>query len=88
MAHVHQNDKGFKVIRTESLVETLKLGGIAMCDSCNGASFTGYYIAVLNRWYCDKCFNEWYAWAKRYDEDSKIEERNFERYSSKLGLNK
>lgn len=86
MAKIHQNDKGFKVIRTETLTEALSLGGIAICDSCNKASYTGYYIAVLNSWYCDNCYDEWYSTAKRYDEDSAIEERNFRYNCTVLGL--
>lgn len=86
MAKIHQNDKGFKVIRTESLTEALKLGSVAICDSCNKTSFTGFYIAVLDRWYCDECYAEWYRTAKRYEEDSAIEDRNFKFYSGLLGL--
>ncbi len=84
MAHKHENEKGFLVIRTELLEEALRLGGIAICDSCNKSNYTGYYIAVLNRWYCDKCYEEWYAGAKRYTEDIPIETRNYNHYSKIL----
>lgn len=86
MAHKYDNEKGFLIIKTENLSEALVLGGIAICDSCNKSSFTGYYIAVLNRWYCDKCFVSWYKMAKRYSEDTIIEEYNFKRVSSLFDL--
>jgi hypothetical protein len=86
MAKIHTNDKGFKVIRTESLSETILLGGIAICDYCNNSSYTGYYIAVLNSWYCDECFNDWYSIATYYKEDASTEERNFNHYAQILGV--
>lgn len=86
MAHKHENEKGFSVIRTETLSEALRLGGIAICDWCNKSSYTGYYVAVLNHWYCDECFNDWYKRAKRYPEDIRIEERNYQRTSQLFNL--
>lgn len=78
MARIYENDKGFKVIRTDNMSEVLKLGGVAMCDSCNQFNRIGYYIAVLNSWYCDKCFNEWYEQATYYKEDAHIERACFD----------
>ena len=85
MAHKHKNEKGFLVIRTEQS-EITCLGGLGICDDCNQKSHTGYLIAVLNRWFCDKCFTEWYNRAKYYKEDRHIEKRTFEYYKSKLEL--
>ena len=76
---VKENDKGFKIIEM-SMVEVNELfGGDGICDFCNKASLTGYYIAVLNSWYCPECYEDWLKEAKRYDEDIPFEERNFER---------
>lgn len=86
MAHKHENEKGFLIIKTETISEALKLGGMAICDSCNKASFTGFYIAVLNYWYCENCFNDWNSRAKRYYEDTKIEERNYQRHAQLFNL--
>ena len=46
---------------------------LKMCirDRCNGTSNTGYYVAVLNCWFCPKCYNEWYGCATHYPEDIK-----------------
>lgn len=76
---VKENDKGFKVIEMSMVEVNELLGGYGICDFCNKASFTGYYIAVLNSWYCPECYEDFLKKAKRYDEDIPIEERNFER---------
>jgi len=81
MAKKFENEKGFLIIKTENVDDTLKLGGLGICDYCNKADFTGYYIAVLNAWYCEECFNDWYKRAIRYSEDIKYEEKNFNFYS-------
>ena len=54
MAKIVDNPKRFKVIEL-SRNELAKIGGIGICDRCNGTSNTGYYVAVLNCWFCPKC---------------------------------
>lgn len=56
------------------------------CDRCNGTSNTGYYVAVLNCWFCPKCYNEWYGCATHYPEDINIENKNFEYYKNLFDL--
>ena len=51
MAKIVDNPKRFKVIEL-SRNELAKIGGIGICDRCNGTSNTGYYVAVLNCWFC------------------------------------
>lgn len=86
MAKRINDKKGFLVIET-SLTECVeKIGGIGICDYCNSSSFTGYYIAVLNCWYCEKCYKNWTQRAKRYEEDSHIEKRNFDYYAKLLEI--
>ena len=46
MAKIVDNPKRFKVIEL-SRNELAKIGGIGICDRCNGTSNTGYYVAVL-----------------------------------------
>lgn len=87
MAYIYNNKKGFKVIRTENRLEVLMLGGVGVCDWCNDTSKTGYLVAVLNHWYCDECFHEWYQRAIFYDEDVSIETKNFNYFLSVYGLN-
>ena len=57
MANIKDNKKGFKVIQIsrKELVEELgQYGAIGICDYCNETASTGYYIAVLNQWFCPK----------------------------------
>lgn len=59
MANIKDNKKGFKVIQIsrKELVEELgQYGAIGICDYCNETASTGYYIAVLNQWFCPKCY--------------------------------
>lgn len=63
---------------------------ICICDWCGKpcpASEKGCYIAVLNQWYCEKCFGEWQARATWYLEDADIERKNFEFYAPRFGIN-
>lgn len=83
MAEIVENEKGFKVISC-SMSETTKFGGIGICDRCNNAAFTGYLVAVLNRWYCEPCYLSWMIRAVNYPEDQKIEDRNFNEYKKIL----
>lgn len=64
-----------------------------LCDNCNDLLNADpkhhpvvYYVAVLNRLFCAKCYKEWYAHATRYTEDIPYEEKHFNRYAKKLNL--
>ena len=73
MANIKDNKKGFKVIQIsrKELVEELgQYGAIGICDYCNETASTGYYIAVLNQWFCPKCYQAWYHRATYYPEDA------------------
>lgn len=86
MAKKVENSKGFLVIEVSGIESIEKIGGMAICDSCNSHHSQGYYIAVLNQWVCPDCYNEWIARAKRYEEDIRIEQRNYDLHSQLLGL--
>lgn len=89
MANIKENKRGFKVIQVSrsELMDKLGLyGARGVCDRCNGITSTGYYIAVLNQWFCPKCYQDWYHRAKRYPEDVAIENKNFEFYKNMFGL--
>lgn len=83
MAKILESKKDFKLIEC-SMGETTKFGGMAICDSCNSSDFTGVVICVLNSWYCKKCFDDWHKRAIYYPEDSRTEERNFNRFKEIL----
>jgi len=78
MAEIIRNEKGFKVIKTSISEINQSVGGLGICDKCNVSSFTGYYVAVLNYWICEECYNEFLGRAKRYKEDTEIEQRNYD----------
>ena len=85
MAQTKRNKKGFWLIEcTEE--EICNIGGGGICDNCGQPSDKGVYVAVLNRWLCPKCFDEWYNTAIRYEEDSNIEFRNYQYYATLLGI--
>jgi hypothetical protein len=91
MAKAFINEKGFKIIECSALENVNLGGGMGICDFCGNHSSTfsttGYYIAVLNSWYCEDCYNEWVKGAINYPSDRKIEDRNFEMYKDILGIN-
>lgn len=89
MAKIIENKKGFKIIRIDRSELIKRLAGygcVGICDSCSLPSVTGYYIAVLNQWFCKKCLYEWYDNAVNYPEDRNIEEKNFEFYKKLFEL--
>ena len=62
---------------------------ICICDWCGNSflpSEKGCYIAVLNQWYCQKCFEEWAERATWYPEDVDCERKNFEFYAPRFGI--
>ena len=61
-------------------------GSPGICDYCGKPSENGYYIAVLNQWFCPKCYEEWKKDARYYPEDRPVEERNYQYYSKLLGV--
>lgn len=84
MAEIVENSKGFKVIKMSSVETCQALGGMGICDCCNTGPREGYYIAVLNSWYCEKCYKSFIDYAHNYPEDRRIESNNFEKVINQL----
>lgn len=83
MAKKVENEKGFLVLeisRSEMIGKLGRYGSIGICDSCGMPANKGYYIAVLNQWFCEDCFKEWYERATRYKEDEFYEKEKFDFY--------
>lgn len=80
MAKVIESKKGFKLIQCTTVDVAQVFGGAGICDRCNDAPQTGVYIAVLNAWYCKKCFEDWHETATNHESDRDIENKNFEHY--------
>jgi hypothetical protein len=83
MAKVVNNYKGFKVLeisRDEMMDKLTRYGCLGICDMCNRPASVGYYVAVINQWMCEDCYKDFVKSVDRYEEDMRIEDRNFDRY--------
>lgn len=79
------NAKGFKVINVpRKILEAATGQKKCVCDDCLSSPEYGYYVAVLNRWLCPTCYKHWIACATRYEEDTPIEEKNYNFYMKLL----
>jgi len=80
-----KSKQGYKVIKFLNLnpIEVFE-GGLSICDSCNEADFNGYYISVLNRYYCEKCFKNFEKRTPFYKEDLVYEKHNYKNIIFKL----
>lgn len=92
MAKIKENEKGFKVIEVTAN-EMVKIGCGNICDHCGEPHFgTGYYIAVLNRWFCPACYEDWYGTATNYanehNADGRVETKNFNFFCNLLNIGK
>lgn len=90
MAKIYENEKGFKIIEVTAR-EMLKIGRGDICDNCGEQQLdNGYYVAVLDQWFCPTCFEMWYDGAINYaspgNTDARIENRHFEFHENLLGL--
>ena len=86
MAKIVEFDR-FKVIKASAKEMFDAVGSPGICDYCSERPEHGYYIAVLNKWFCQKCWKEFKKRAVWYPEDAQIEERNFKHYAFCLGIN-
>lgn len=83
MARIVKNYKGFKILeikREEMLDKLSRYGSLGICDSCMRPASVGYYIAVINQWFCEDCYKDFLKTIDRYEEDERIENKNFEHY--------
>lgn len=86
MARIINNIKGFKVIEISS-IEMFAIGCGNICDHCEKTSENGYYVAVLNRWFCPACYEEWRKHASPTTRgDLWVESKNFDYYKMLLGI--
>lgn len=85
MAKVVEFDR-FKVIKASAKEMFEAVGSPGICDYCSERPEHGYYIAVLNQWYCPKCWEEFKKRAVWHPEDAMVEDRNFTCYGLALGI--
>lgn len=72
------------IVYEATAFETMRLGGIGVCDECNTASLNGYLVPVLNHYMCPSCYEEWNERAVYYPEDIPHEERVAEYYEKMI----
>ena len=83
MAKIEKTEKGFVIIKT-TVTESYDWGGYGICDNCNKVTFDGVLIPVLNMWFCEKCYKNWYEHAEYYPEDKEFEEKKLKYYKGIL----
>ena len=76
----------FLVIEATRNEMSIACGSPGICDYCGTPSVNGYYIAVLNKWYCPKCYEDFKKLAVWRHHDHVIEDRNFKCYGQLLGV--
>ena len=98
MAQLYKNDKGFLVIEMnhKEATEICNFGCIInntehhiVCDNCNNLidkKDNIYYFAVLNRAFCKECTDDIIANIDRELDDISYEERHYNYYANKLGI--
>lgn len=86
MAEIVKNEKDFKVIQMTSIEVANVFGGMGICDWCGCAHLEGYYISVLNHWYCKADYKMFLERAVNHAEDRNIENLNFMRVLNLLNI--
>lgn len=86
MATQLNNEKRFLIIHMtwrEYVAASDKFG---WCDLCSTDDFEhgGYYIPVIDQWYCEKCYKAWYDTAAHYKVDMEEERYRFNEMRNKL----
>ena len=78
MAEIVKNNKNFLVIKLSKIEYVAVSDSFGMCDICNNFDINNnfYYIAILDQFYCETCYNAWYSGATHYKVDMQ-KERNF-----------
>lgn len=76
--------QGLTIYETDAKTMIDTFDGLGLCDSCCLYSPKGYYIPVLNSYYCPKCYADWLTRAKKYDEDMPYERCKVENFDFML----
>lgn len=76
----------FLVIECSASEMYTAVGSPGICDMCGCYPARGYYVAALNQWICESCFNEFISNAVFYPEDADVQRRNFDFYSHRFGI--
>ena len=80
------NDKNLLIIKMTWREYVAITDSFGICDCCGTQQFDnrGYYVALVNDWYCPTCLDAYLKGAKRYSVDLEKERYNFNNVVSKL----
>lgn len=67
-------------------IDTIYIGGYAICDDCGEDTAQGYLVPVLNHYQCPYCFKEFEEHAKYYPEDLWFERKISEYWEKMIPL--
>ena len=86
---IFTTDNGHTILEVGCKEMKNACNSLCICDFCGEqqtCDSTGFYIPVLNKWYCKKCYAIWEADCKYYPEDEGIAERNYIRMTNNILL--
>ena len=88
MANPVKNDKRFLIIEMtwREYVAATDSWGLADCCGQNTSEEPVFFIALLNQFYCEPCYNAWYDTATHYKVDVEKERYNYNNIVNKLKL--
>lgn len=89
MANPVKNDKRFLIIEMTWREYVAAQDCWGWCCLCGTNDFSdnggvGFYIPVINQWYCKNCYDQWYAGATHYRVDIEKERQSYNEMKSKL----
>ena len=89
MAIQEYNSERFLIIRMSWREYVAATDTWGWCDLCGTNDFSdnggeGYYIAVINQWYCWRCAQQYFLSATHYEVDKEKERQNFNDMKHKL----
>lgn len=86
MANKYENEKRFLIYKMSWREYVAATESWGLCDCCGEADFDtgGYYVALIDSWFCQKCFDAYISGAKRYSVDLEKERNNWNKMTQKL----
>ena len=86
MAKKWENDKRLLAIKMSWREYVAVTDTFGFCSCCGTQDFQedGYYVAVVNDWYCKTCYDAYIAGAKRYSVDLIKERKNYNKMVESL----
>lgn len=86
MAKKWENDKNLLVIKMSWREYVAITDSFGLCDCCGTQDFSdgGYYVALVDDWYCSHCYNLYMSGAQRFSVDLEKERQNYNRVVNAL----